>query len=243
MLGLIPIHDDNPTRRPAVVNWTLIAINVVVFFISPISPIDVGGDANTPAGFCRQLAFFREWAAIPVELLQNDPLDVTAGPPSGDRCVAVRPDYHKIPALSVLSAMFLHGGLLHLARQHAVPVRVRQQRRGPARPGALPALLPGLRVPGDLRVRPLRPGQRADSGRGVGGHRRGARRLPGPVSPGPGDQPGAVPVLHPGAGSRPGSCSAPGSSCSGSTSRAPPPPRAPAWPTWPTSSGSRPAWS
>jgi len=115
MLGLIPIHDDNPTRRPAVVNWTLITINVVVFFISPISPIDVGGDANTPAGFCRQLAFFREWAAIPVELLENDPLDVTAGPPSGDRCVAVRPDYQKVPALSVLSAMFLHGGLLHLA--------------------------------------------------------------------------------------------------------------------------------
>ena len=60
----------------------LIAINVVVFFISPISPIDVGGDANTPAGFCRQLAFFREWAAIPVELLENDPLEVTAGPPA-----------------------------------------------------------------------------------------------------------------------------------------------------------------
>jgi membrane associated rhomboid family serine protease len=114
MLGLIPIHDDNPTRRPAVVTWTLIAVNVVVFLRSPISPLDVGGDANTPVGFCRQLAFFREWAAIPVELLQNDPLDVTAGPPVGNRCQAVRPDYQKIPALSVLSAMFLHGGLLHL---------------------------------------------------------------------------------------------------------------------------------
>jgi membrane associated rhomboid family serine protease len=114
MLGLIPIHDDNPTRTPAVVNWTLIAINVVVFFLSPISPLDIGGDASTPAGFCRQLAFFREWAAIPVELVHNDPLDVTAGPPSGDRCVPLRPDYHKIPALSVLTAMFLHGGLLHL---------------------------------------------------------------------------------------------------------------------------------
>ena len=115
MLGLIPIHDDNPTRNPAVVNWTLIAINVVVFFVSPISPFDIGWDANTPAGFCRQLAFFREWAAIPVELLENDPLDVTAGPATADGCVAVRPDYQKIPALSVLSAMFLHGGLLHLA--------------------------------------------------------------------------------------------------------------------------------
>jgi membrane associated rhomboid family serine protease len=115
MLSLIPIHDDNPTHRPAVVTWTLIAINVVVFFISPISPLDIGGDANTPAGFCRQIAFFREWAAIPVELLENDPLDVTAGPPSGDRCEPVRPDYQKVPALSVLTAMFLHGGLLHLA--------------------------------------------------------------------------------------------------------------------------------
>jgi membrane associated rhomboid family serine protease len=114
MLGLIPIHDDNPTRTPAIVNWTLIAINVVVFFLSPISPLDIGGDASTPAGFCRQLAFFREWAAIPVEIVHNDPLDVTAGPPSGDRCVAVRPDYQKVPALSVLTAMFLHGGLLHL---------------------------------------------------------------------------------------------------------------------------------
>jgi membrane associated rhomboid family serine protease len=114
MLSLVPIHDDNPTRRPAVVTWTLIVINVVVFFVSPISPLDIGGDASTPAGFCRQLAFFREWAAIPVELLENDPLDVTAGPPEGNQCQPVRPGYQKIPILSVLTAMFLHGGLLHL---------------------------------------------------------------------------------------------------------------------------------
>jgi membrane associated rhomboid family serine protease len=114
MLGLIPIHDDNPTRRPAVVTWTLIAINVVVFLLEPISPLDPAGDANTTAGFCRQLAFFRQYAAIPRELTRNDPLDETAGPPTRGGCVAVRPDYQKVPFLSVLSAMFLHGGLLHL---------------------------------------------------------------------------------------------------------------------------------
>jgi membrane associated rhomboid family serine protease len=115
MLGLIPIHDDNPTRRPALVTWTLIAINVVVFLLEPISPLDPGGDANTTAGLCRQLAFFRQYAAIPAELTRNDPLDVTAGPPAGrGRCEAVRPGYQKVPFLSVLSAMFLHGGLLHL---------------------------------------------------------------------------------------------------------------------------------
>src|ERR1044072_7893067 len=112
MLGLIPIHDDNPTRRPAAVNSTLIDINVVVFLLSAPPPLSISGNATPPAGVCRQLAFFREWAAIPVELTHNDPLDVTAGPPTrnGDGCVAVRPGYHKIPALSVLSAMFLHRG-------------------------------------------------------------------------------------------------------------------------------------
>jgi membrane associated rhomboid family serine protease len=114
MLGPIPIHDDNPTRRPAVVTWTLIAINVVVFLLEPISPLDPGGDANTTAGLCRQLAFFRQYAAIPAELTRNDPLDVTAGPPVRGGCLRVRPDYQKVPFLSVLSAMFLHGGLLHL---------------------------------------------------------------------------------------------------------------------------------
>jgi membrane associated rhomboid family serine protease len=114
VLGLIPIHDDNPTRRPAVVTWTLIAINVVVFLLEPISPLDLGGSADTQAALCRQLAFFREYAAIPRELTTNDPLDETAGPPTRGGCVAVRPDYRKVPFLSVLTAMFLHGGLLHL---------------------------------------------------------------------------------------------------------------------------------
>ena len=157
--ALIPIHDDNPTHRPAIVNWTIIAINVVVFFISPISPLDVGGDANTPQGFCRQLAFFREWAAIPKELLENDPLDVTAGPASGNRCVAVRPDYQKIPALSVLTAMFLHGGLLHLAGNMLflfVFGNNVEDRLGHA---PVPALLLSLRVHRDLRVRAVQPEQ------------------------------------------------------------------------------------
>jgi membrane associated rhomboid family serine protease len=114
MLGLIPIHDDNPTRRPALVNWTLIAINIFVFLLEPISPLDPGGDADSPSAFCRQLAFFRQYAAIPRELTTNDPLDETAGPPFRNGCLSVRPDYQKIPALSVLSSMFLHGGLLHL---------------------------------------------------------------------------------------------------------------------------------
>src|SRR6266545_3683410 len=94
MLGLIPIHDDNPTRRPAVVTWTLIAVNVVVFLLEPISPLDLSGDANTTTGLCRQFAFFRQYAAIPVELTRNAPLDETAGAPAGPgRCERVPTAY------------------------------------------------------------------------------------------------------------------------------------------------------
>jgi membrane associated rhomboid family serine protease len=115
MLGLIPIHDDNPTRRPGVVTWLLIAANVVVFLLEPVASLSLSGNENTPAGLCRQLAFFQQYAAIPKELTSNDQLPVTAGPPTDPRhCRAVRPGYTKFPFLSVLSAMFLHGSWLHL---------------------------------------------------------------------------------------------------------------------------------
>ncbi|HEV8649861.1 MAG TPA: rhomboid family intramembrane serine protease [Actinomycetes bacterium] len=114
MISLIPIHDQNPTRRPAVVTYVLIAINVVVFLLEPVG-FAVSGDQGSAVAECRQIAFFRKYAAIPRELTTNEPLPVTAGPPAGpNACRPVRPDYRKIPFLSVLSSMFLHGGWLHL---------------------------------------------------------------------------------------------------------------------------------
>jgi membrane associated rhomboid family serine protease len=117
MISLIPVHDDNPTRRVPIVTWLLIAINLVVFLREPIAgdlPFLSGG--ATQAQACDQLAFFRQWAAIPAELTTNDPLDETAGPPVAGGCEAVPAgtDGDKIPFLSVLSAMFLHGSWLHL---------------------------------------------------------------------------------------------------------------------------------
>src|SRR6266545_1936861 len=101
MISLIPIHDDNPTRRTAVVTLTLIAINVVVFLLEPASHALFGQSSST-AGECQQLAFFYKWAAIPRELITNHQLSQTAGPPAGPgQCLAVAPDYDKIPFLSV----------------------------------------------------------------------------------------------------------------------------------------------
>ncbi len=114
MISLIPIHDENPTRRTAVVTYALIAVNVVVFLLEPASHSLFGGTGSAAAQ-CQQLAFFHKWAAIPRELTTNHQLGLTAGPPAdAQHCLAVAPDYDKIPFLSVLTAMFLHGGWLHL---------------------------------------------------------------------------------------------------------------------------------
>jgi membrane associated rhomboid family serine protease len=115
MISLIPIHDDNPARRTAVITYALIAVNVVVFLLEPIAFAPFTETASDATSQCGQLAFFHRWAAIPRELITNEQLQVTAGPPaSATQCLAVRPDYEKIPAVSVLTAMFLHGGWLHL---------------------------------------------------------------------------------------------------------------------------------
>ena len=115
---VIPVHDDNPTRRAPVVTWLLLAINVVVFLLSPVVTHVVGSSQLQQE--CRQIAFFDHYAAKPDELLHNRQLPVGAtgevartGGHAG--CVVTSPPpYEKKPFVSVLTAMFLHGGWLHL---------------------------------------------------------------------------------------------------------------------------------
>lgn len=118
---VIPIHDDNPVRRRPVVTPLLILLNVLIFFTEPVS--GVTREATTDIGrSCEDQAYFREYAAIPRELIRNEPLQdpvptgqVAPDPATGELgCVAGPPLRDKIPALSVLSAMFLHGGWAHL---------------------------------------------------------------------------------------------------------------------------------
>src|SRR6266536_4014438 len=119
MLNLIPIHDENPTFRTAWVTIALIAINLVVFLVEPVA-LSISGNPSSAADACRQEAFFRRYAAIPKELTSNRqlPLTITSGQPrvEGNQvaCPVGRPTYDKLPALSVLYAMFLHGSWLHL---------------------------------------------------------------------------------------------------------------------------------
>jgi membrane associated rhomboid family serine protease len=108
---VIPIYDENPTRRRPYVTWALIAVNVVVFLISPVARAPVVG---TPSALqqCEQQAYFLRWGAVPAELTHNEQVTVSA-PGAPARCRAEL-DFVKRPWLSSLTSIFIHGGWLHL---------------------------------------------------------------------------------------------------------------------------------
>jgi membrane associated rhomboid family serine protease len=100
----IPIGDLNPTRRRGGVTLLLIAINVGVFlFFQPWN-----------GGVCEQSAFYAEWAAIPREIVEQEPLTQPELDTSVDPRCGIRASPGKSVVLSVLVAMFLHGGWMHL---------------------------------------------------------------------------------------------------------------------------------
>src|SRR5215467_13067640 len=115
---VIPVHDVNPVRRTPWVTYALVAINVVVFLLTPAALGTLAARPG-PSALCHQAAFYDRYAAIPRELttgrqLRLVPNGVAARSPHGVACVVHRPAYHKSPPLSVLWSMFLHEGWLHL---------------------------------------------------------------------------------------------------------------------------------
>ncbi len=113
---VIPVHDVNPLRRTPWVTYALVAINVVVLLLTPGM---LPGSLAPAAAACQQQAFDDHWGAIPRELVKDRPLrEVVTGQTvltqRGPACVIGPPSYHKNPVLSVLTAMFVHAGWLHL---------------------------------------------------------------------------------------------------------------------------------
>ncbi len=110
---VLPVRDVNPARRTPWVTYALILVNLVVFVLSPIATSFLTPDSASAQ--CEQLAFLYEYAAIPDEVVGNDATGVVpTGEPAGGGCEGAPADYDKQPWLSVLFAMFLHGGWLHL---------------------------------------------------------------------------------------------------------------------------------
>jgi membrane associated rhomboid family serine protease len=115
---VIPVHDVNPVRRTPWVTYALIAANVYVFLSTPGLGGSVAGDSSL-SQLCHLHAFLDHYAAVPRELIHHQmprvvPTGDTGLGAHGAGCVVAPPGYHKSPALSVLTAMFLHGSWLHL---------------------------------------------------------------------------------------------------------------------------------
>jgi membrane associated rhomboid family serine protease len=101
---VIPIHDDNPTERTAIVTIVIIAICVVVFaFVQPRGARD-------------EYLFTLEHAAIPCELQQDHPIGIEEV--NRGECADLTVDSEIYPHKNIWRAgvfsIFLHASWLHL---------------------------------------------------------------------------------------------------------------------------------
>src|SRR5688572_13567002 len=109
---VIPLRDENPTRRRAVVTLILIALNVGIYFL-------VQPDVDDPSS----VSFTYEYAAIPCEVVTNEPLspeeNVYTNGGVTDQCNGVPESPPIFPSksvwLAVIFSMFFHGSFMHLA--------------------------------------------------------------------------------------------------------------------------------
>ena len=153
---VLPLYDDNSDRVAVpVVNYLLIAVNVLVF----IAPQQFGTDDHFTYAFAtvpRKITTGQN-VSIPDEVVQ-DPVTGERYRVPGSRHAGQRlpvADYVDVPARRLGAS----------AGQHVVPVDLRRQRRGPARPRAVSLLLPAVRragiigpCRGDRVLRPERHG-------------------------------------------------------------------------------------
>jgi membrane associated rhomboid family serine protease len=108
--AVLPLHDNNPTTRPAIVTiLVLVLCTAVYFFVQPTPFSDTSDDA----------AFLYRHAAIPAELRARHPLDVCQL--TGDASLCAQPVGAQkfAPAknlwFALIASMFLHASLWHLA--------------------------------------------------------------------------------------------------------------------------------
>lgn len=108
-----PFRDDNPTRRPALVTYGIVAINVAAMIWL--------GRLSEP----RQVAEVHQWGFVPARIAQlstGKPIRVTVPEvvqaPGGfaferNRVYTLLPN-PRLTFLSLITTMFLHGGWMHL---------------------------------------------------------------------------------------------------------------------------------
>jgi membrane associated rhomboid family serine protease len=103
---VIPLKDDIPTRRFAIVTVALIAINVIVYFVFEQGLLGLGDVGNERVV---------EYGAIPIEITEPG---TECASVAGGTAIQCGPDGaapDQAPSwITILTSMFLHGSLLHL---------------------------------------------------------------------------------------------------------------------------------
>jgi membrane associated rhomboid family serine protease len=96
---MLPLRDNIPTSRTPYVTYALIIANVLVYFFWQKGGISLGDPSGT-----HYLCQVQEWSAVPFEITHNEPIPLPSQCGADDA-----PTY-----LTIFTAMFMHGGLLHL---------------------------------------------------------------------------------------------------------------------------------
>lgn len=115
----LPLRDDSTAARAPVVTWALIVANVAVFLLLQ-PPLFQSGSLDTGETSIVQARDRAEaeehvnrWGVVPCEVRRLEPLvSEPRGCDRGTRVSAV-PDEKHVP-LSLVTHMFLHGGVIHL---------------------------------------------------------------------------------------------------------------------------------
>lgn len=115
-----PVRDDLPTRRPSWLTMVLIGVLAAVFLLlQPATfqrPSPIGSPPSSIES-AREVAeaerFLMRWGTVPCEVTTGEP--VAAGPADCDDPPTRHLPEDKSVILSLLTAMFLHADVLHLA--------------------------------------------------------------------------------------------------------------------------------
>ena len=109
--SLIPIRDDNPTHSFAIVSVVLIVLNVAIFFLLQPNFGEVrscaAADSRCQQSNIDSARFLCAYGTVPRELTGEDA--------SEPKVCSTLPGITKSPTASVITSMFLHGGILHIA--------------------------------------------------------------------------------------------------------------------------------
>ena len=133
---VFPLYDDNTDRQTTpFVNYGLIALNIFVFVVLQ----QLGSNDQ----------FTYAFSTVPAEIIRGTdivtPSRVLEHPITGQRVMV--PGLGETPLsvyLTLFTSMFMHGGIAHIAGQHALPLDLWRQHRRSSGPCQVPHFLPAV---------------------------------------------------------------------------------------------------